>query len=128
MHQDTTTQGIESIVSRDRQMPSHHISVKQLWQKVEGMTQCNITYHEVICGFGENLFANYVANITAYIVYKDWLIHSLENKKRIPQINLTYLKKFFHRYSFTVQFVAAAYLRTKSKIVLKEASICRCVL
>ena len=90
------------------------ISVKQLWQKVEGMTQCNITYHEVICGFGENLFANYVTNITAYIVYKDWLIHSLENKKRIPQINLTY---FEHELCLRLDIYDKAKLRYQNRSI-----------
>ena len=75
---------------------------------VEGKIQCKITYNEVICSFGENLFAHYITNITASIVYKDWLLHSLQNKKRVPQINVTY---FEHEINLRLKIYDKAKLR-----------------
>ena len=62
-------------VKRFRQS-SIYCLIVALWELVEGMIQCKITYNEVICGFDENLFANYITNITAFIVY---------NKKKIKK-------------------------------------------
>ena len=83
-------------------------AIKRLWELVEEIINCKITYYEVICGFDKNLFANYITNITAFVIYKDWLLHSLQNEKRNPQINLAY---FEHEISLRLEIYDKAKLR-----------------
>ena len=75
---------------------------------MEGIIDCKITYNEVICGFDENVVANYFIGITTFVIFKDWLLHSLQNEKRNPQINLTY---FEHEISLRLESYDKAKLR-----------------
>ena len=68
--------------------------VKVLWEILESILNCKITYKEIFCGFhdGNCLYANYMTTICAYIIYKDWLLHSLENNHRPKKCNLIYFQ------------------------------------
>ena len=38
------------------------VFVKEVWVLVERMLDCKITYDDILCGFENNLIANYVSN------------------------------------------------------------------
>ena len=66
--------------------------MKEVWVLVERMLDYNITYDDILCGFENSLFANYVLNITAFAIYKDWLLYSLKNEKRSKKISTLYFE------------------------------------
>ena len=68
--------------------------VKTLWETIEEILNCDITYQDVFCGFheGNTLFANYLCSICSFIIYKEWLICSLKQQSRKAVCNLSYFK------------------------------------
>ena len=71
-------------VKKFKPLNTYYLSVyllKKLWDLVEEIINCKISYNEVVGGFKDNLFANYMTNMASFIVYKDWLQHSLPQKK-----------------------------------------------
>ena len=63
------------------------VFVKEVWVLVERMLDCKITYDDILCGFENNLIANYVSNIAAFTIYKDWLLYSLKGEKRSNRVS-----------------------------------------
>ena len=68
--------------------------VKPLWEVAEMILNTNISFSDVLCGdHCENyLFGNYICTIFAFVIYKDYLLHSLENKKRPTSCTLKYFE------------------------------------
>ena len=67
------------------------VFVKKIWELVENMQDCKIAYED-IGGFENNQLANYVSNISAFVTYKDWLLHSLRSEKRKNKISRLYFE------------------------------------
>ena len=68
--------------------------VKPLWEVMESILGVTIEYSDIICGFHQDkcIFANYLSNICAYTIYKDYLIHSFDKERRPVQCNLHYFE------------------------------------
>ena len=64
--------------------------VKPLWKIIESILHCNITYSNILCGFNNNnsQFCNYLSSISAFVIYKEWLLLSLVGKGRQPVCNI----------------------------------------
>ena len=45
------------------------VFVKEVWELVERMLDCKVTYDDILCVFENNLFANNVSNIAAFVIY-----------------------------------------------------------
>ena len=53
------------------------VFVKKIWKLVEKMLDCKIANEDILCGFENNLFANYISNISAFVIYKYWLLYCI---------------------------------------------------
>ena len=65
------------------------VFVKEVQVLVERMLDCKIPYDDILCGFENNLIANYVSNIVAFTIYKNWLLYSLKSEKKKQQNKYT---------------------------------------
>ena len=60
---------------------------QEIWSIVEDALQLDVTRYEVFMGHDIDAI-NHVFSLILYYIYKDWLILSLENKKRQRSPNL----------------------------------------
>ena len=63
--------------------------VERLWRSVGEALGMNITQDSIICGCMDGNFYsnNTVITLICFLIYKDWLIRSLDNKKRSVDFN-----------------------------------------
>ena len=68
--------------------------VRTLWETIEEILDCDITYQDGFCGFyeGNTLFANYLCSICTLVIWKEWLICSLNQQSRKTVCNLSHFK------------------------------------
>ena len=68
--------------------------VRILWEIMELIVGSEIFYSDILCGFDteKSLFADYLCTICAFVIYKDFLLHSLNKRKRPFQCNLKYFE------------------------------------
>ena len=65
-----------------------------LWARVSEALDYDIVCDSVICGtFDDNFQSNnIVITLVSFLIYKDWLLHSLESKKRPTLFNMELFK------------------------------------
>ena len=56
--------------------------VQPLWHTVEVVFNTDITYRRIL-GIEEDFDYDSIATILCFLIYKEWLLLSLENKKEI---------------------------------------------
>ena len=68
--------------------------VKKLWNCVNGALGWNVAQYNVICGSTSNRFKldNIIITIVCFLIYKEWLVLSLEGKSRSQIFNFNLLK------------------------------------
>ena len=68
--------------------------VERLWTSVGEALGMNITQDSVMCGcMVGNLYGNtIVITLICLLIYKDWLVRSLDNKKRSVDFSLEFFK------------------------------------
>ena len=72
---------------------------KPLWSWFEEKCNINITYSKIICGIANNSKANRLITLLTFFIYKEWLLLSLDGKKRSKTIRLSYfLNELYLRY------------------------------
>ena len=81
--------------------------VKPLWKVIESVLDRNITFSHILCGF-KCLYSNYLSSVCAFTIYKEWLLHSLENKNRPNTCNLDF---FLNEISFRFEIYKKANLK-----------------
>ena len=69
---------------------------KKIWKEAESILNIELSIENVIFGIDMSWVLNTVISLLCYFIYKEWLIHSLENNSR----NHMYALKSF-RYDFT---------------------------
>ena len=65
--------------------------VKSLWQKVNSIFNVDISFQQIL-GYDSYLHVNNVITIVCFLIYKDWLLKSLVNKKRDESPNIEYFR------------------------------------
>ena len=65
--------------------------VKPLWQIVNTLYGINITFHQIL-GLDKHFKYDSITTIICFIIYKEWLLLSLDGKYRHPEIALEYFK------------------------------------
>lgn len=65
--------------------------VKPLWDIINDLLKVNITYKQIL-GLDKHFKYNFVTTIVSFLIYKQWLLLSLENKKRCDGTLLSFLK------------------------------------
>ena len=65
--------------------------VKPLWHIVNVVYGTNVNFKQIL-GLDEMFDHNAVTTIICFVIYKEWLLLSLDNKKRSPVIALAYFK------------------------------------
>ena len=68
------------------------IYVKPLWNLLENVCNVKINF-KIILGINRSFKYNSLVTIIAFLIYKEWLILSLENKKRRKNIMFSFFKK-----------------------------------
>ena len=65
-----------------------------LWARVSEALDYDIVCDSVICGTFDGNFQsnNIVITLVSFLIYKDWLLHSLESKKRPTLFNMELFK------------------------------------
>ena len=66
--------------------------VKPLWRVVESLCDIQVSFHVVLRVHGSNDYDNLIT-LVSFLIYKEWLVLSLENKSRSSSIVLQYLKE-----------------------------------
>jgi hypothetical protein len=54
---------------------------KTMWKIFEHVYRMNIDYRDIVCGINDK-DVHYVITIIAFLLYKEWLLESLNNKSR----------------------------------------------
>ena len=67
------------------------VYVRPLWQIVEHAFEVDI-YFKCILGLDEHCEHDDIITIVSFLIYKDWLLPSLQNKNRNSTIALSYFK------------------------------------
>ena len=65
--------------------------VKPLWQIVNTVFGTNISFHQIL-GLDNHFKYDSITTIICFIIYKEWLLLSLDGKRRHPEIALEYFK------------------------------------
>ena len=65
--------------------------VKPLWQIVNIVFGINISFHQIL-GLDKHFKYDSITTIICFIIYKEWLLLSLDGKHRHPEIALEYFK------------------------------------
>ena len=65
--------------------------VKPLWELIERHLDLNIGYKQIF-GLDKLSKEDAVVTLMCFLIYKEWLLLSLENKKRNTSISLSYYK------------------------------------
>ena len=68
--------------------------VQPLWIKINDIFNTNVTY-KLLLGINQSFELNNVLTLVSFLIYKDWLLHSLENKHRRTPIALEYFRAEF---------------------------------
>ena len=68
--------------------------VERLWTSVGEALGMNNTQDSIMCGCMDGNFYgnNIIITLVCFLIYKDWLVRSLDNKKRSVDFNLELLK------------------------------------
>ena len=66
--------------------------VKPLWQRINAVFGINVSYRQIL-GLDEHFIFDCIATIVSFLVYKEWLLLSLEHKKRNSNIVLEFIKQ-----------------------------------
>ena len=66
--------------------------VKQLWHSVSTLLGSVVDFRTII-GCKRRINNEYILTLVSFLIYKDWLLLSLENKSRNKYINLKYIKQ-----------------------------------
>ena len=66
--------------------------MKPLWQRINAVFGINVSYRQIL-GLDEHFKFDCIATIVSFLVYKEWLLLSLENKKRNSNIVLEFIKQ-----------------------------------
>lgn len=62
---------------------------KYMWQIVMTVYKINVNYQDIVCGH-ENQEMRFVITIIAFLLYKEWLLPSLDVRERRPNFPITY--------------------------------------
>ena len=65
--------------------------VSPLWRIVNNVFGSNVNYYQIL-GLDENLEYNAIITIVCFLIYKQWLLLSLEGKSRSSAIALDWFK------------------------------------
>jgi len=65
--------------------------VRPLWQKFEETFDVQITFLKVM-GIEQNNHFDFLITLLSFLIYKDWLLHSLENRCRNTNMNIEFYR------------------------------------
>ena len=66
--------------------------VKPLWRVVESLCDIQVSFHVILGVHGSSDYDNLIT-LVSFLIYKEWLVLSLENKSRSSSIVLQYFKE-----------------------------------
>ena len=72
---------------------------RQIWATVERVLDTEIRLEDVVLGTDISNDTNFIVSLVVFLIYKEWLILSLENKKRKHEVSWKYLKNEINWYA-----------------------------
>ena len=65
--------------------------VKPLWNIVNAVFGIQITYRQIL-GTDQNFHYNSIVTLVSFLIYKEWLVHSMDGEKRHVMVQFNYFK------------------------------------
>ena len=65
--------------------------VKPLWNIVNATFGIQVTYEQIL-GIDQNFHYNSITTLICFLIYKEWLVHSIDGKNRYSNIQFNYFK------------------------------------